>query len=511
MNKASSVAAILSVVAAIASTPCALASTQARFRHIAAEVKKPAEENITLLPEVDSTLFIVREVDEIINSLEEPDFKPTPINKTLGPWIFSGYRKLQKKDFDNTIPTFFDGLSVLTNDSAAIATDKMIRDVEIAAGSDSIPLSETEFMEEIIDRHTDKDIDILADEVTPRWLRNALTSYRIQEDFMYGTMVSQPSSIDYSYWDLPERPKLPEDDISFAAYIRKLDLPEVDPEKAELPEQMKKKIHWLHNFNAAMQFSQAYVSENWYQGGNNHLALLFNVLWNVQLNQVYHPNLLFQSTLSYKLGLNSTPQDEYHKYSISEDVLQYNLNTGLKAFDKWFYSFNLQAKTQILRNYEKNSMKRKASFLSPGDLNIGLGMAYSHQSKNKNFQITATISPISYNLKTCIDDQIDHAQFNIAQDKKTHSEIGSNGEVNMNWNIYWNINYRSRLFLFSDYKYFLSDWEHTLSFNINKFLSTQIYVHMRYDTSADNNTSWKHFMLREVLSFGLSYTFSTKP
>lgn len=241
MNKASSVAAILSVVAAIASTPCALASTQARFRHIAAEVKKPAEENITLLPEVDSTLFIVREVDEIINSLEEPDFKPTPINKTLGPWIFSGYRKLQKKDFDNTIPTFFDGLSVLTNDSAAIATDKMIRDVEIAAGSDSIPLSETEFMEEIIDRHTDKDIDILADEVTPRWLRNALTSYRIQEDFMYGTMVSQPSSIDYSYWDLPERPKLPEDDISFAAYIRKLDLPEVDPEKAELPEQMKKK------------------------------------------------------------------------------------------------------------------------------------------------------------------------------------------------------------------------------------------------------------------------------
>ena len=155
----------------------------------------------------------------------------------------------------------------------------------------------------------------------------------------------------------------------------------------------------------------------------------------MQLNPVYHPNLLFQSNLAYKLGLNSTPQDEVHKYSISEDLLQYNLNTGFKAFKKWFYSMNVQFKTQLLRNYEKNSMKRKASFLSPGDLNVGLGMAYSTQNKKKTFQLTATISPLSYNLKTCITDSIDHGRFNIAPDKKTHSEIGSNGEVNMKWNI----------------------------------------------------------------------------
>lgn len=200
-----------------------------------------------------------------------------------------------------------------------------------------------------------------------------------------------------------------------------------------------------------------------------------------------------------------------HKYTISEDILQYNLNTGIKAYKKWFYSFNLLFKTQLLNNYEENSDVRKAAFLSPGDLNMGLGMAYSTQNKKKTFQLTATISPLSYNLKTCISKYVDHNQFNISPLKKTKSEIGSNAELNMTWNITSNISYKTRLFLFTDYSYFLGDWENTFSFAINKFLSTQLYVHLRYDSSAESVAKWKKFMMREILSFGLSYTFNSKP
>ena len=156
-------------------------------------------------------------------------------------------------------------------------------------------------------------------------------------------------------------------------------------------------------------------------------------------------------------------------------------------------------------------MTRTASFLSPGDLHMGLGMAYNHQNKLKTFKYTLTISPLSYNLKTCISDKVNHATYNIPANRKVRNEIGSNLEFNMDWTITANINYKTRLFLFSDYHYFLSDWQNTISFDINKFLSTQIFVHLRYDTSADKNTGWKTFMLREILSFGLSYTFSTKP
>lgn len=273
-----------------------------------------ATDSITAL--TDSVKTGPRDVKEILESLGDPDFRPTPINKVLGPWVFSGYRKLSKKEFDSTAPVVVKGLEVIYNDSTA-NEDVIVGDsIEYLTVNDSTFLVEkagTEIKEE------PKDVDILSADVTPRWLRDALTSYRIQEDFMYSSMIDNPFDIQYAYWDLPVPPRLPEDDISFAAYIRKLDLPPVDPEKAEIPEQTLRRIHWLHKFNTAMQFSQAYVSSNWYQGGNNHLALLFNINWNVQLNPVYHPNLLFQSNLSYKLGLNSTPQDEVHAYSISED------------------------------------------------------------------------------------------------------------------------------------------------------------------------------------------------
>ena len=51
----------------------------------------------------------------------------------------------------------------------------------------------------------------------------------------------------------------------------------------------------------------------------------------------------------------------------------------------------------------------------------------------------------------------------------------------------------------------------TLSFDINKYLSTQIYAHLRYDTSTGRiaNTDWHRWQLKEILSFGFSYKFST--
>lgn len=265
--------------------------------------------------------------------------------------------------------------------------------------------------------------------------------------------------------------------------------------------------NWLHTFNVGLQVSQAYVSSNWYQGGNSYFSGLFNFNWNVDLNPEYYPKWLFQSSLEYKLGVNTNPKGSVHKWNTSQDLFQYNLKTGLKAADHWFYSLNLLFNTQFFDAYPDDAPKRTSAFLSPGTLNIGLGMTYSLAKEKLSF--TATISPVAYNLKTCIASDIDHEQFNIKQNRKTRSEIGSSAEANLLWNITNNISWKSRLFLFTDYSYFLADWENTFNFQINKFLSTQIYVHPRFDSSTENTTKWHHWMLREVLSFGISYSFAT--
>lgn len=412
---------------------------------------------------------VVRELDEILISL--PDTMPElPFNNVVGPWVFSGYRNIKKQSFEDL---FLTSPNYSNRHYASIWMDSPF---------------------------------------TPSWLHDALTQSRISNDYMYETMVYSPHTIQFTYWDLPVPPRLPEDDISLGAYIRNLNLPEISTTDAILPEIEQKKRHWLHKFNTGLQFSQAYVSKNWYQGGNNYIALLFNFYWDVQLNPVYHPNEIFQSTLSYKLGVNSIERNAVGRnYSLSEDLFQYNVKYGFKAFTKWFYTITGQFKTQFFNNFKANSNEKTASIFSPADLNFGLGMTYNTQNKKKTFTLSASIAPLSYNMKACLSNDIDHEQFNIKPERHTHSEFGSSGEMNMTWNASKAVSMRTRLFAFTDYSYFQGNVETTWDFAINRFLSTQIYVNLRYDSSTDFNASkWHHWMMKEILSFGLSYTFSTK-
>ena len=108
------------------------------------------------------------------------------------------------------------------------------------------------------------------------------------------------------------------------------------------------RINWLHTFDASLQFSQAYVSPNWYQGGKSNLNMIANLVYNIKLNQKFHPDVMFETNVAYKLGVNNAPDDTVHNYNISEDLFQINMRFGIKAMRHWYYSVNTQFKTQLL-------------------------------------------------------------------------------------------------------------------------------------------------------------------
>lgn len=266
---------------------------------------------------------------------------------------------------------------------------------------------------------------------------------------------------------------------------------------------------WLHDFNSSLQFTQAYLSPNWYQGGNNNLNTLAQIIWNLKLNEKYYPKLLFEMNTQYKLGINSAPDDTVRNYNISEDLFQFNSKFGYKARTNWYYTVTVAFKTQLLNNYASNSRSLRAAFMSPGELNVGLGMTYTKTTKRVEF--SASLNPLSYNLKTCLNTKMDETSFGIKEGEKTVSEYGSNAELNFKARLTWNIYYTSRFAAFTDYKYLQADWQNTLSFDINRFLATKVYWHVRYDTSTPRmpDTRWHRFQCKELFTFGLSYRFST--
>lgn len=344
------------------------------------------------------------------------------------------------------------------------------------------------------------------------WAQQAILRNKRYQTFLQDFMIANPSLVRYNLASMPRAPK---------EYVM-----EVDPQQAKItvteftrdvkemasvakPVELNH-INWLHSFDGSLHFSQAYISPNWYQGGSSNLNGILNVLYNISLNQAFHPNLIFDTSIQYKLGVNNAPDDTVHAYNISEDLFQINSKFGLKAAKRWYYSVTMQFKTQLLNNYKVNTNDMTAAFLSPAELNVGVGMTYNYENPRKTLNFTAAISPLSYNLKVCTNERLNPASFGIEEGKKSISEYGSSAELTFKAKLAWNIEYFSRIFLFTNYEYVQGDWENTITFNINKFLSTKVFAHLRYqsDTPRIEDTKWQKWQLKEVISIGFAYKFS---
>lgn len=346
-----------------------------------------------------------------------------------------------------------------------------------------------------------------------RWVDDELALARQMCEIKQNYMIANPQYVRYNEKWLPEPPKKYHAvvDPSKATIIIKEEPIDKNHLVDEVPQSPIEKRDWLHNFSGSAQFSQAYISPNWYQGGNNNLNMIANVAYSVKLNQAFHPDLMFENSIQYKLAMNSAPDDTLRSYSISEDLLQINSKFGVKAARRWFYSVTLAFKTQLFNGYKSNTNDLTASFMSPGELNLGLGMTYNYQNADKRLTFDASISPLSYNLKTCINSRMDETAYGIKPGRSAVSQYGSSAEAKIVWKITRDITYTSRLFLFTDYSYLQGDWENTFNFSVNRYISTQIYVHARYDSSMARlaDSDWHRWQLKEILSFGFSYQFST--
>lgn len=339
-----------------------------------------------------------------------------------------------------------------------------------------------------------------------QWLDDLELSQQLLNAATQKYMIGNPYDIRYNMALLPEPPK------QYRAFVNptttRIEFEDMNVKPKELVADIERKV-WIGKFTASLQFSQAYISPNWYQGGNNNLNILGQFAYNLKLNQKFYPKYLFDMTLQYKIGVNQTPDDSIRSYAINEDLLQFNLTAGLKAWKKWFYSASVYFKTQVFNSYPLNSRVMRSAFMSPGELNLGLGMTYNHENAKKTFSIAMSIAPASLNIKTCLNSNIDETIYGIKAGRKTSSEFGANMEMNLKWKICYNISYASRLFAFTDYGYFQSDWEHTIDFAINRYLSTRLYMHMRYDTQTPRvaDSHWHKFQFKEILSIGFNYTF----
>lgn len=336
------------------------------------------------------------------------------------------------------------------------------------------------------------------------WLyRAACQSNRIRAARNY-MIINRPDLVKYNLENLPKAPKeyiLVNDPTKQTITIVEKPREIIASDLESKPVKIKK---WKLSFGSNIQISQVYVSKNWYQGGNSNLNLLSDQLFSINYIDP-SGKLLFENLVQWKFNLTTSAEDTVHKVRVSEDLFQINSKFGYKAFGKWYYSASMLFKTQLLTNYAPNSMVKETEFLSPGELNIGLGLSYSFAyEKPVKLSHTLTLSPLSYNLRFVALPNIPPTKFGI-ESGNTRNEVGSSLDYTMTWDLRYNIRWMTHLYAFTNYKNALLEWTNSLDFSFSTYFSARLYVDLRYDNSVAPDPTLGYWQIKELLSIGFSY------
>ena len=279
----------------------------------------------------------------------------------------------------------------------------------------------------------------------------------------------------------------------------------VEKANAENEFQVFKPNFWKKSAAASVQFSQYGISDNWYQGGESTNALLSEI--KLTSNYDDRQRVQFENSLEIKLGFITAPSDTVHHYKTNADLFRLYSKLGVRAVKNLYYTIDAKFTTQFFPNYSTNTNNLVSSFLSPAQFETSVGLDYKLEKNKYKFSLMG--APFSYTFVYLKNDEIiNPSAFNVEEGRTTASMFGSKVTVNLDWKIANNISYNSKLEYFTTYKKVIASWENTFNFQLNRYLSTKLFFHSRYDDGVtlteDNDT---YFQFKEMLTFGLSYTW----
>jgi len=260
---------------------------------------------------------------------------------------------------------------------------------------------------------------------------------------------------------------------------------------------------WQHKASALAQFSQNYVSPNWYQGGNSNVAILGIVTG--QLNYDDKKAIQWENYGEWHIGFNSVTGDSLRNLSTNDDVFKINSKLGIKAGGNFFYSTLVDFSTQFFNSYNGiNSTQMKTSFLTPVRLNVGVGLDYKYK---KRFSLM--ISPVSYKyIYVKNNKNVDPNLFGIKTGERVLSEVGSSFNAILCLPLTKEIQIDSKLNFYSNYESVVVDYELVCNMMINRFMSTRISINSRYDTSVILPPGEiNKIQFKQLLSVGFSHKF----
>lgn len=260
---------------------------------------------------------------------------------------------------------------------------------------------------------------------------------------------------------------------------------------------------WKREANLSLQMTQNYATENWHQGAAN----AFSLLWASKALANYKKgNISWENNAEWRMGLSTVSEDTLRKMNTTDDIFLIYSKFGYQVHDKWYVALFTEFRTNFFPNYKKNSTQLNTTFLTPIRYSVGVGVDYKPLEG-----LSVNLSPATYKLvyaNLADATRVDVAEYGIEAGKNMLNEIGSSLRVEWKWKPLREIELETKFYFFTNYKQIETELEIDVDFIINRYLSTKLILHPRYDGTIEEVTNQKSkLQFKELISVGFSHTF----
>ena len=288
-------------------------------------------------------------------------------------------------------------------------------------------------------------------------------------------------------------------------FVERVEEPVIDvPTPDSVDVLVQKPKFWTKKGDGFLQFMQNYVSGNWYKGGESNYSMVGSLT--LEANYDNKSKWKWDNKLEMKLGFLRSRTDSLHKFKSNEDLIRLTSKVGLQATKRWYYTLQLQAYTQFTQGYKSNDPKVYSDFFSPFNLNLGLGMDYKAETKDKRLTGTVNLSPVSINYRY-VGRLALGPSYGLDEGKHSMVEFGPNMTADLTWKINDVVSWKTRLFGFTSFKRAEIEWENTFELRVSKYISANLFLYPRFDDASNYDDDLGYWQFKEYSSVGFTYTF----
>ena len=245
---------------------------------------------------------------------------------------------------------------------------------------------------------------------------------------------------------------------------------------------------WGTGASIGLNFSQVKLS-NWVGGGQSSVSIgsfltleadyvKESIFWTNQLNMAY--GLIRQG-------------DRNQRFNKTDDLLNFLSKYNYQIKEGLFFTALADFRTQMNEGYEysETGRTRISDFMAPGFLVTSLGATFLEKD-----HYSVTLSPIASKFTFVMDERLSAiGAFGVNPGEEVRSEIGAAFNAAYENEVLTNVNFRTNLNLFANYKTFSRvdvNWEGVLLLKVNDYLNSTVSAQLVYDHDIIQKTQWRN-------------------